>query len=101
LEFRRVLFRSSGGQRTRLGLAALLLRRPRALLLDEPTNHLDDDAADFLAGELATLTGAVLLASHDRTFLEQVATEIVDLDPGASPEPPSVVYGGRYSDYLQ
>jgi len=91
----------SGGQRTRLGLAALLLRRPRALLLDEPTNHLDDDAADFLAGELATLTGAVLLASHDRTFLEQVATEIVDLDPGSSPEPPPVVYGGRYSDYLQ
>ena len=90
----------SGGQRTRLGLAALLLRRPRALLLDEPTNHLDDEAADFLATELNTLDGAVLLASHDRTFLEQVATEIVDLDPGSSPQPPPVIYRGRYSDYL-
>lgn len=97
----RLVGEMSGGQRTRLGLAALLLRRPRALLLDEPTNHLDDDAADFLAAELTTLDGAVLLASHDRTFLEQVATEIVDLDPGASPEPPPTVYGGRYSDYLE
>jgi macrolide transport system ATP-binding/permease protein len=97
----RLVGQMSGGQRTRLGLAALLLRRPRALLLDEPTNHLDDDAADFLAAELATLDGAVLLASHDRTFLEQVATEIVDLDPGASPQPPPTVYGGRYSDYLE
>ncbi|GAB2610832.1 ATP-binding cassette domain-containing protein [Pseudactinotalea suaedae] len=97
----RLVGQMSGGQRTRLGLAALLLRRPRALLLDEPTNHLDDDAADFLAAELAALDGAVLLASHDRTFLEQVATEIVDLDPGSSPTPPPVVYGGRYSDYLE
>ncbi len=91
----------SGGERTRLGLAALLLRRPSALLLDEPTNHLDDDAADFLAAELVEIPGAVLLASHDRTFIEQVATEILDLDPDSSPEPVPVLYGGRYSDYLQ
>jgi macrolide transport system ATP-binding/permease protein len=97
----RLVGQLSGGERTRLGMAALLLRRPRALLLDEPTNHLDDAAADFLADELAALDGAVLLASHDRTFLEQVATEIVDLDPGSSPSPPPVVYGGRYSDYLE
>lgn len=97
----RLVGEMSGGQRTRLGLAALLLRRPQALLLDEPTNHLDDDAADFLASELSALDGAVLLASHDRTFLEQVATEIVDLDPGSSPHPPPVVYGGRYFDYLE
>jgi macrolide transport system ATP-binding/permease protein len=91
----------SGGERTRLGLAALLLRRPTALLLDEPTNHLDDDAADFLAAELSEVPGAVLLASHDRTFIEQVATEILDLDPDSSPEPVPVLYGGRYSDYLE
>src|SRR5690606_32189642 len=97
----RLVGEMSGGQRTRLGLAALLLRRPRALLLDEPTNHLDDAAADFLATELAGLDGAVLLASHARSVLEEAATAIVGLRPGASPPPPPVVYGGRYSDYLQ
>ncbi|WP_265522268.1 ABC-F family ATP-binding cassette domain-containing protein [Oerskovia flava] len=92
---RRPLGRLSGGQRSRVGLAALLIRQPGALLLDEPTNHLDDDAADYLATALRALPGAVLLASHDRVFLDEVCTEIVDLDPGGA-----MLYGGSYSDYL-
>jgi macrolide transport system ATP-binding/permease protein len=60
----------SGGQRTRLGLAALLVRQPRALLLDEPTNHLDDQATEFLQDHLRELPGVVVVASHDRVFLD-------------------------------
>jgi macrolide transport system ATP-binding/permease protein len=86
----------SGGQRTRLALAAVLVRRPGAVLLDEPTNHLDDAAAEFLAGALVELPGAVALASHDRVFLDEVCTEILDLDPVLGG--PRVV-GGRYGDY--
>ncbi|MDF8265958.1 ABC-F family ATP-binding cassette domain-containing protein [Luteipulveratus flavus] len=71
----------SGGQRTRLALAALLTRRPECLVLDEPTNHLDDDALDFLESQLVSLPGVVLVASHDRVFLDRVCTAVVDLDP--------------------
>ncbi|GEL46553.1 ABC transporter ATP-binding protein [Cellulomonas hominis] len=88
----------SGGQRSRLALAAVLVRRPGAVLLDEPTNHLDDDAAEFLAGALVGLPGAVVLASHDRVFLDEVATEVLDLDP--VPGGPRVV-GGRFADYRE
>ncbi|OLR89526.1 ABC-F family ATP-binding cassette domain-containing protein [Actinokineospora bangkokensis] len=87
----------SGGQRSRLGLAELLIRRPRAVLLDEPTNHLDDDAVGFLERGLTGLPGAVVLASHDRVFLDEVCTDIVDLDPSRAG---ATRYGGTYSDYL-
>ena len=73
----------SGGQRSRLALACALTRRPAALLLDEPTNHLDDHALDVLNRHLAELSGAVIFASHDRVFLDDVATELIDLDPAA------------------
>jgi macrolide transport system ATP-binding/permease protein len=72
----------SGGQRSRFALAALLLRAPDALLLDEPTNHLDDGAAAFLEERLRAWRGPVLFASHDRAFLDRVATGLLDLDPG-------------------
>jgi macrolide transport system ATP-binding/permease protein len=72
----------SGGQRSRFALAALLLRAPDALLLDEPTNHLDDGAAAFLGDRLRAWRGPVLFASHDRAFLDRVATGLLDLDPG-------------------
>ena len=71
----------SGGQRTRLALATLMTTRPTALLLDEPTNHLDDDAIAVLTGFLLDLPGVVLLASHDRVLLDEVCTDLVDLDP--------------------
>ncbi|MQA08368.1 MAG: ATP-binding cassette domain-containing protein [Pseudonocardiaceae bacterium] len=88
----------SGGQRSRLGLAGLLIRQPAALLLDEPTNHLDDDTAPFLEKHLSRLPGVVILASHDRIFLDAVCTDIVDLDPALGGP---TRYGGAYSDYLE
>jgi macrolide transport system ATP-binding/permease protein len=92
----RTLSTLSGGERSRLALAALLIRRPRVLLLDEPTNHLDDAAIGFVERHLAGLPGAVVLASHDRVFLDAVCTGILDLDP--SQQRPTR-YGGTYSDY--
>ena len=56
--------------------------RPTCLLLDEPTNHLDDDAIDVLTGFLRDLPGVVVLASHDRVLLDDVCTDLVDLDAG-------------------
>lgn len=93
----RTLGSLSGGQRGRLALAALLVRRPPALLLDEPTNHLDDSAAAFLEEQLRGLPGAVVLASHDRAFLDAVCTDLIDLDPAVDGP---VRYGGDYSAYL-
>ncbi|MGW4164588.1 ABC-F family ATP-binding cassette domain-containing protein [Streptomyces sp. NPDC004788] len=87
----------SGGQRGRLALAALLVRRPAALLLDEPTNHLDDTAAAFLEEQVRALPGAVVIASHDRAFLDAVCTDLIDLDPAMDGP---VRYGGNYSAYL-
>jgi macrolide transport system ATP-binding/permease protein len=94
----RTLGTLSGGQRSRLALAALLIRRPAALLLDEPTNHLDDDAVAFLETQLRTMPAVVIVASHDRVFLDEVCTDIVDIDPARGGV---TRYGGAYSDYLR
>ncbi|AIG64416.1 ABC transporter ATPase [Corynebacterium atypicum] len=94
----------SGGQRRRFAMAALLLRPVDAMVLDEPTNHLDDDAVDFLISELENFSGPVLVASHDRYFLDEAADEIVDMDPALGPEGSSrqdTVFGGGFSDYLK
>ncbi|MEU8545020.1 ABC-F family ATP-binding cassette domain-containing protein [Streptomyces sp. NPDC048717] len=93
----RTLGSLSGGQRGRLALAALLVRRPSALLLDEPTNHLDDGAAAFLEDQVRGMPGAVVIASHDRAFLDAVCTDLVDLDPAVDGP---VRYGGGYTAYL-
>ncbi|MEV7074796.1 ABC-F family ATP-binding cassette domain-containing protein [Streptomyces sp. NPDC093990] len=93
----RTLHSLSGGQRGRLALAALLVRRPSALLLDEPTNHLDDGAAAFLEEQLRELPGTLIAASHDRAFLDAVCTDLIDLDPAVDGP---VRYGGGYSAYL-
>ncbi|MFF3002176.1 ABC-F family ATP-binding cassette domain-containing protein [Kitasatospora sp. NPDC057940] len=93
----RTLGSLSGGQRGRLALAALLVRRPSALLLDEPTNHLDDGAAAFLEEQLRDHPGAVVVATHDRAFLDAVCTHLIDLDPAVDGP---VRHGGNYSAYL-
>ena len=88
----------SGGQRSRFALAALLLGRPLALLLDEPTNHLDDSATDFLRKQLIHWKGPVVFASHDRAFLDEVATVLIDIDPNREG---LVRFGGTYTAYLE
>jgi macrolide transport system ATP-binding/permease protein len=93
----------SGGQRSRLALAALVARRPTCVLLDEPTNHLDDGAMEFVESFLVDLPGVVLVASHDRTFLDNVCAQVVDLDPshfGTDGEGGNRFTGG-YSAYLE
>ncbi|MQA05695.1 MAG: ATP-binding cassette domain-containing protein [Streptosporangiales bacterium] len=93
----RRLDEASGGQRSRLALADLLVRRPEVLLLDEPTNHLDDAALAYLEEVLGQWSGVVVAVSHDRAFLDAVCTSILDLDPGRDG---ATRYGGRYTDYL-
>ncbi len=85
----------SGGERTRLALAKLLLVPRNVLLLDEPTNHLDIPACEILEEALAHFEGTVLLVSHDRYFLERVATRLVHLDNGKV-----TLYSGSWSDYV-
>ena len=96
--------RISGGQRERLALAHLLISRPTSWLLDEPTNHLDDPGAAFLAAAIAAHPGPVLIASHDRAFLDDATVAQLDLDPAESPvraEPGGLTaYTGGFSDYL-
>lgn len=75
----------SGGQLARFSLAWMLIRRPHTLLLDEPTNHLDDRGAQLLTDMLHSWPGPVLLASHDRAFLDETVTDLVDLDPRPLP----------------
>ncbi len=105
----------SGGQRARLSLAWLLLSAPDLLLLDEPTNHLDDHATAYLRNVLLAWRGPVLIASHDRAFLDETVTSLLDLDPAPVPHavagplsadgPGSGIgvtrFTGTYSDYLE
>ena len=86
----------SGGERTRLRLARLLLQKPDILLLDEPTNHLDLEALGWLEQYLLGYKGAVVLVSHDRYFLDVVCTDIVEMLFGQTEQ-----YEGNYTRYLR
>jgi ATP-binding cassette subfamily F protein 3 len=90
----RVVSGFSGGERSRLALARLLLEPKNLLFLDEPTNHLDIPAAEILEEALIGFEGTVLLVSHDRRFLENVTTRIVSVRDGAA-----AVYPGDFKDY--
>jgi ATP-binding cassette subfamily F protein 3 len=91
------LARLSGGQKTRLGLASLLVSEPDVLVLDEPTNHLDVDALEWLERFLNSYPNAVLIVSHDRAFLDATVTRILYLDPDARS---LRSYRGAYSDFV-
>ncbi|WP_157001919.1 ABC-F family ATP-binding cassette domain-containing protein [Agromyces laixinhei] len=89
----------SVGQRYRVRLACLLGAEDDFLLLDEPTNHLDRSGLDFLSTQLRSRSGGVVVATHDRALLTDVAETIVDLDP--SPDGRVRVYGGGYAGYRE
>ena len=88
----------SGGQKTRLMLAKVLLEEPNLLLLDEPTNHLDIEMLEWLENWLNNFDGAVLIVSHDRVFLDNTVNTILELD---STTHSIKSYRGNYSEYLQ
>jgi ATP-binding cassette, subfamily F, member 3 len=85
----------SGGERNRFALARLLLNPANFLLLDEPTNHLDMRAKDVLLESLQDFTGTVVFVSHDRYFIDRLATRVFEIGDGAV-----TVYPGNYEDYL-
>ncbi len=86
----------SGGERTRLSLARMLLQRPDLLLLDEPTNHLDLETTQWLETYLQTYKGSVLVISHDRYFMDKICTCMAELLMGTIEQ-----YDGNYTRYMQ
>src|SRR6266550_1799326 len=91
----RVVVTLSGGERRRVALCRALLARPDFLILDEPTNHLDTGSIEWLEDFLARYAGTCLFVTHDRYFLDRVATRIVELSRGEF-----INYDGNYTDYL-
>jgi ATP-binding cassette subfamily F protein 3 len=85
----------SGGERTRLAVARMLLRPSNTLLLDEPTNHLDLDSKEVLLDALVDYGGTLIFVSHDRYFVERLATKIIEVGNGAA-----IVYPGTYKEFL-
>jgi ATP-binding cassette ChvD family protein len=85
----------SGGERRRVALCRLLLDQPDLLLLDEPTNHLDAESVSWLEGHLRNYPGAILIVPHDRYFLDNVTSWILELDRGKG-----IPYEGNYSSWL-
>ncbi len=86
----------SGGERTRLAVARMLLRPSNTLLLDEPTNHLDIDSKDVLLNALIDYGGTLIFVSHDRYFLDRLATKIIEVGDGKA-----TLYPGTYEEFLE
>lgn len=86
----------SGGQKTRVALGKLLLSEPDLLIMDEPTNHLDLESIRWLENYLTSYKGSVLIVSHDRYFLDRIATQIVEIDHGTV-----TTFSGNYSSYAE
>ncbi len=93
-EFARRVSTLSGGQKTRVALGRLLLENPDLIILDEPTNHLDMSSVAWLETYLSNYKGAVIVVSHDRYFLDRIASRIIELDNAKA-----TVFSGNYSDY--
>ena len=93
-DFSRKVYNFSGGEKTRVTLARLLVREPDLLLLDEPTNHLDLDALEWLENFLRNYKGAVFIISHDRYFLDQVVTKVFEINHHTMHS-----YNGNYTRY--
>lgn len=94
VDYYRPITQLSGGQRTRAMLAKLLLESPDVMMLDEPTNHLDIQAVEWLESFFKDWEGALVVVSHDRYFLDQVADTIWEMTPSLE------TYNGNYSSYL-
>ena len=93
-EFSKPVSTLSGGQKTRVALGKLLLQKPDLIILDEPTNHLDMSSIAWLETYLLNYKGAVLIVSHDRYFLDRIASKIIEID-----NTQVTVFQGNYSDY--
>lgn len=93
-EFTKKVSTLSGGQKTRIALGKLLLQNPDLIMLDEPTNHLDLNSIAWLENYLLNYKGAVIIVSHDRYFLDKIATKIIEIDNGVVSS-----FNGNYSDY--
>src|SRR3954447_10357809 len=85
----------SGGERTRLAVARMLLRPSNTLLLDEPTNHLDLDSKDVLLEALEDFGGTLIFVSHDRYFVDKLATKVIEIGGGQA-----LIYPGSYEEFL-
>ena len=95
-EFTKCVDNLSGGQKTRVSLGKLLLTKPDILLLDEPTNHLDMSSISWLETYLLNYSGAVLIVSHDRYFLNRVVSKVIEIEQGHI-----MTYDGNYTAYAQ
>ena len=94
-DFEKQILKLSGGQKSRLNIAKLLLQKPNILLLDEPTNHLDIEAINWLEGFLKNYPGTILIISHDRYFLDQIVNKVFEIENRTL-----IQFEGSYTKYV-